>query len=86
MPFRDKGQGLMAPAARQMTGLASVLPLWLFSLAAARLPVTVMGFFQFVLPLTQLLVAVLIYRHDLVVQHERGGAGSNVSIHVGKQA
>lgn len=47
------------------SGLVSVLPLWLFSLAAARLPITVMGFFQFVLPITQLLVAVLVYRQTL---------------------
>jgi chloramphenicol-sensitive protein RarD len=47
------------------SALVSVLPLWLFSLAAARLPITTMGFFQFVLPLTQLLVAVLIYRQAL---------------------
>jgi chloramphenicol-sensitive protein RarD len=47
------------------SGLVSVLPLWLFSLAAARLPITTMGFFQFVLPLTQLLVALLIYRQSL---------------------
>lgn len=47
------------------SGLVSVLPLWLFSLAAARLPITTMGLFQFVLPVTQLLVALLIYRQAL---------------------
>lgn len=47
------------------SGLVSVLPLWLFSLAAARLPITIMGFFQFVLPITQLLVAVLVYHQTL---------------------
>lgn len=47
------------------SGLVSVVPLWLFSLAAARLTITVMGFFQFVLPVTQLLAAVLIYRQSV---------------------
>ena len=47
------------------SGLVSVLPLWLFSMAAARLPITVMGFFQFVLPLTQLVVALVFYRQPL---------------------
>jgi chloramphenicol-sensitive protein RarD len=48
-----------------LCGAVSVLPLWLFSLAAARLPITIMGFFQFVLPITQLLVAVLVYHQPL---------------------
>ena len=43
-------------------GVVSVLPLWLFSLAAARLQLSVMGFFQFVLPTTQLFVALVFYR------------------------
>lgn len=47
------------------SGLVSVLPLWLFSTAAARLPITVMGFFQFVLPLTQLVVALVFYKQPL---------------------
>lgn len=45
-----------------LCGAVSVLPLWLFSLAAARLPLSVMGFFQFVLPTTQLFVAMVFYR------------------------
>jgi chloramphenicol-sensitive protein RarD len=45
-----------------LCGAVSVLPLWLFSLAAARLPLSVMGFFQFVLPTTQLVVALVFYR------------------------
>lgn len=45
-----------------LCGVVSVLPLWLFSLAAARLRLSVMGFFQFVLPTTQLLVALVFYR------------------------
>jgi chloramphenicol-sensitive protein RarD len=45
-----------------LCGAVSVLPLWLFSLAAARLQLSVMGFFQFVLPTTQLFVAMVFYR------------------------
>ncbi|QBI05030.1 rarD protein [Pseudoduganella albidiflava] len=50
------------PVLLALSGLVSVLPLWLFSLAAARLPLSVMGFFQFVLPTTQLFVALVFYR------------------------
>jgi len=46
-------------------GAVSVLPLWLFSLAAARLRLSVMGFFQFVLPTTQLFVALVFYRQPV---------------------
>ncbi|QBE67579.1 rarD protein [Pseudoduganella lutea] len=45
-----------------LCGVVSVLPLWLFSLAAARLRLSVMGLFQFVLPTTQLFVALVFYR------------------------
>lgn len=52
-------------------GVVSVVPLVLFAFAATRLPLTAMGFFQFVLPTTQLLVALLIYRqpasHDTLL-------------------
>jgi chloramphenicol-sensitive protein RarD len=48
-----------------LCGLVSVLPLWLFSLAAARLPLSVMGLFQFVLPTTQLIVALVFYRQGV---------------------
>jgi len=45
-----------------LAGFVSVFPLILFGYAAARLPLSVMGLFQFVLPTTQLVVAVLIYK------------------------
>jgi len=45
-----------------LCGAVSVVPLALFSFAAANLPLSVMGFFQFVLPSTQLIVALAIYR------------------------
>ena len=54
----DTGQLLLLA----LCGVVSVLPLWLFSLAAARLRLSVMGFFQFVLPTTQLFVALVFYR------------------------
>jgi chloramphenicol-sensitive protein RarD len=46
-------------------GLVSVVPLWLFAYAAGRLPLSAMGFFQFVLPTTQLFVALVFYRQPL---------------------
>lgn len=46
-------------------GIVSVLPLWLFAKAAFRLPLSVMGFFQFVLPTTQLIVALAFYRQPM---------------------
>jgi chloramphenicol-sensitive protein RarD len=45
-----------------LCGTVSMVPLALFSFAAANLPLSVMGFFQFVLPFTQLLVALVVYQ------------------------
>jgi|RhiMetStandDraft_4_1073278.scaffolds.fasta_scaffold05786_2 chloramphenicol-sensitive protein RarD len=42
-------------------GLVSIIPLALFSFAAGRLPISAMGLLQFILPLTQFIVAVEIY-------------------------
>ncbi len=50
-----------------LCGAVSILPLWLFSLAAARLPLSVMGYFQFVLPTTQLVLALAVYRQTVSV-------------------
>jgi chloramphenicol-sensitive protein RarD len=50
-----------------LCGFVSVLPLWLFSLGASRLPLSVMGFFQFVLPTTQLFVALAMYHQPVSV-------------------
>jgi len=50
-----------------LCGFVSVLPLWLFSIAASRLPLSVMGFFQFVLPTTQLFVALAMYHQQISV-------------------
>lgn len=47
-----------------LCGFVSVIPLILFSFAASRLPLSVMGFLQFVLPSTQLIVALEIYRQS----------------------
>lgn len=46
-------------------GFVSVVPLWLFSYAAGALPLSAMGFFQFVLPTTQLAVAIMFYRQPM---------------------
>ena len=48
-----------------LSGLVSVIPLALFAFAASRLALSIMGFFQFVLPLTQLFVALAIYRQPV---------------------
>ena len=48
-----------------LCGFVSVIPLALFAFAASRLALSVMGFFQFVLPLTQLFVALAIYRQPV---------------------
>ncbi len=48
-----------------LCGAVSVVPLALFSFAAARLPLSVMGFFQFVLPSTQLIVALAVYHQSV---------------------
>ncbi len=48
-----------------LCGFVSVIPLALFAFAASRLALSVMGFFQFVLPLTQLFVALAFYRQPV---------------------
>ena len=48
-------------------GAVSVIPLWLFAYAAGRLPLSVMGFFQFVLPATQFIVALTVYRQHVSI-------------------
>ena len=48
-----------------LSGLVSVIPLALFAFAASRLALSIMGFFQFVLPMTQLFVALAIYRQPV---------------------
>ncbi len=48
-----------------LCGFVSVIPLALFAFAASRLALSIMGFFQFVLPMTQLFVALTIYRQPV---------------------
>jgi len=50
-----------------LCGLVSVIPLALFAFAASRLTLSIMGFFQFVLPMTQLFVALAIYRQPVSI-------------------
>ena len=47
------------------TGLVSIIPLWMFSFAAQKLALSAMGFFQFILPTTQLVVALVFYHQPL---------------------
>lgn len=44
-----------------LCGAVSVFPLALFAFAAVRLPLSAMGILQFVLPITQLIIALAIY-------------------------
>jgi chloramphenicol-sensitive protein RarD len=46
-------------------GVVSIVPLALFSLSAKRLSGTSMGLLQFVLPVTQFFVAIMIYKQSL---------------------
>lgn len=48
-----------------LCGLVSVVPLVLFAFAVQNLKLSVMGLFQFVLPTTQLVVALVVYRQPL---------------------
>jgi len=48
-----------------LCGFISVMPLWLFAKAASALPLSVMGIFQFVLPTTQLIVALWFYHQPI---------------------
>lgn len=59
------GAGVAQLGLLALCGLVSVVPLALFSFAAAHLPLSVMGFFQFVLPSTQLVVALAVYRQPV---------------------
>ena len=46
-------------------GLVSIIPLALFSFAAKKMPLTMIGLLQFVLPVTQFAVGTLIYQQTL---------------------
>lgn len=48
-----------------VAGFVSVTPLWLFSKATSSLPLSIMGFFQFFLPITQLVVALIFYHQSI---------------------
>ncbi len=72
LPLTSLSMALPNPSLKTLlllaaSGLISVLPLWLFAHAAARLALSVMGYFQFVLPSTQLIVALVFYRQPMSV-------------------
>ena len=48
-----------------LAGAVSIVPLIMFSSATRKIPLSMMGFFQFVLPTTQLTVALLFYKQSI---------------------
>ncbi|WP_375413485.1 EamA family transporter RarD [uncultured Bradyrhizobium sp.] len=46
-------------------GVVSIIPLWLFSVANRALPLSTLGFFQYILPTTQFILAVTFYKQVL---------------------
>jgi chloramphenicol-sensitive protein RarD len=50
-----------------LAGGVSVLPLLLFSYSAGKLALSMTGFFQFILPITQVAVALLFYRQSIAM-------------------
>jgi chloramphenicol-sensitive protein RarD len=50
-------------------GIVTALPLFCFSAAAQRLPLSTMGFFQYLAPSLQLLLGVFLYREPFTRQH-----------------
>jgi chloramphenicol-sensitive protein RarD len=64
LPERLPDRSIVVLAA---AGLVSVTPLWLFAKAASGLPLSVMGLFQFVLPTTQLIVALVFYHQNVSI-------------------
>lgn len=59
------GHGVML----SMAGPITAIPLLLFAAAARRMPLSTLGFFQYVSPTLQFLLAVLLYREKLTVAH-----------------
>ena len=57
LPERSFDQGALLA----LGGLITVIPLVCFGAAARRLPLTLLGFFQYIAPTLSLLIAVLIY-------------------------
>ena len=74
-------QSLHAPVASgtewvwlSLSGLVTTIPLLAFAEAAVLLPLTVLGFVQFVSPSLQFLLGVLVYKEPFTVEHGIGFA------------
>lgn len=57
-----------------MTGLATVVPLMLFAWAAQRVPLTLLGPMQYIIPTTNFLLGWLLYHEDLPLSRVLGFA------------
>lgn len=66
--------GLGQQALVALAGPITAVPLVWFATAARRLPLTTMGFLQYVGPGLQLLIAVVVFRERFTVTHLRGFA------------
>ncbi len=44
-----------------LAGIVTLIPLWLFGIGARRIPLSAMGFLQYVAPTIMLLLGVLVY-------------------------
>ncbi len=52
-----------------LAGVATVLPLYWFALATQRLPLTTVGFLQYIAPSTSLLLAVFLFKETFTTTH-----------------
>lgn len=52
-----------------LAGVVTVLPLYWFALAAQRLPLSTMGFLQYIAPCTSLLLAVFLFKEPFTTTH-----------------
>lgn len=51
-----------------LSGVITILPLIFFNKAASKLPLNTLGLIQYIAPLTQFLIAILIYREPLTTE------------------
>lgn len=51
-----------------LSGVITILPLVFFTKAASKLPLNTLGLVQYIAPLTQFLIAILIYKEVLVIE------------------
>lgn len=62
------GLGLLRTAIIFSCGLVSIIPLALFSFSSSRISMTSLGLLQFVLPITQFIVATVVYEQTVSVE------------------